>query len=131
MTDAIQLIGVIYKYAKMRNIPGPEFERIIVNSYDVAWQMQGNSKGSNVGASKKKPFAQLMKDAKKQKLDGDKSARALEEPIPISTFNAIQSYGLMQLSDKYFCEEKTGGTKPASEVQQLFKGSSTNAREHQ
>ena len=37
MTDAIQLIGVIYKYAKMRNIPGPEFERIIVNSYDVAW----------------------------------------------------------------------------------------------
>ena len=39
MTDAIQLIGVIYKYAKLRGIPGPEFERIIVNSYDVAWQL--------------------------------------------------------------------------------------------
>lgn len=37
MTDAIQLIGMIYKFAKMRNIPGPEFENIIVKSYDLAW----------------------------------------------------------------------------------------------
>ena len=66
MTDAIQLIGVIYKYAKMRNIPGPEFERIIINSYDVAWRLQGSGKGSGGGLAKKKPFAQLMKDAKKQ-----------------------------------------------------------------
>ena len=57
MTDAIQLIGVIYKYAKMRNIPGPEFERIIVNSYDVAWKIQGNGKGGGAGLTKKKPFA--------------------------------------------------------------------------
>ena len=26
MTDAIQLIGIIYKYAKIRNIPANEFE---------------------------------------------------------------------------------------------------------
>ena len=26
MTDAIQLIGIIYKYAKIRNIPASEFE---------------------------------------------------------------------------------------------------------
>ena len=57
MTDAIQLIGVIYKYAKMRNIPGPEFERIIINSYDVAWRLQGNGKGGSGGLAKKKPFA--------------------------------------------------------------------------
>lgn len=57
MTDAIQLIGLIYKYAKMRNIPGPDFERIIVNSYDLAWQLQSNGKTSGGGLAKKKPFA--------------------------------------------------------------------------
>ena len=37
MTDSIQLIGMIYKFAKVRKIPGPEFEKIIVKSYDLAW----------------------------------------------------------------------------------------------
>ena len=45
MTDAIQLIGVIYKYAKLRGIPGPQFERIIANSYDYAWQLESKGKG--------------------------------------------------------------------------------------
>ena len=51
-----------------------------------------------------------MKDAKKQRQDGGlggPSGKSLEEPpISISTINAIQSYGLMQLSDKYFSEER-------------------------
>ena len=39
MTDAIQLIGLIYKYAKMRRIPASEFEEIIKRSYDMAWSL--------------------------------------------------------------------------------------------
>ena len=50
-----------------------------------------------------------MKDAKKSRQDGmgGPSAKSLEEPpISISTINAIQSYGLMQISDKYFSDDK-------------------------
>ena len=39
MTDAIQLIGIIYKYAKIRNIPANEFEQIIMRSYEIAWKI--------------------------------------------------------------------------------------------
>jgi hypothetical protein len=40
------LIGIIYKYAKTKNIPASAFEQIIVRSYDVAWNMEEKSKGS-------------------------------------------------------------------------------------
>ena len=46
VTDALQLIGIIYKYAKTKNIPASAFEQIIVRSYDVAWNMEEKSKGS-------------------------------------------------------------------------------------
>ena len=40
LTDSIQLIGLIYKFAKAKNISAGSFEQIIANSYDVAWKNQ-------------------------------------------------------------------------------------------
>ena len=49
MTDSIQLIGTIYKFAKMRRIPASEFEKIISRSYEKAWKLseRSHAKGKN------------------------------------------------------------------------------------
>jgi len=33
MTDAVELIGLIYKLAKLKDIPASDFEQIITRSY--------------------------------------------------------------------------------------------------
>ena len=44
MTDSIQLIGLIYKFSKMRNIPAQDFEQIIIRSYEVARDLHSKDK---------------------------------------------------------------------------------------
>ena len=107
MTDAIQLIGIIYKYAKIRNIPANEFEQIIMRSYEIAWKLQSNRKGTVSKSTKPPPFADLLKEPKKNQLLGKDGEPTQYYALPMATANAIQSYGLMQIADNYFGEDHT------------------------
>ena len=59
--------------------------------------------------NKPPPFADLLKESKKNQFlgkDGGPGKPTQQYALPMSTANAIQSYGLMQISDSYFGEDQ-------------------------
>ena len=49
MTDAVSLIGLIYKYSKQKRIPVESFEKIITKSYEAVWNISDKDKGRKSG----------------------------------------------------------------------------------
>lgn len=95
MTDSIQLIGLIYKFSKMRNIPAQDFEQIIIRSYEVARDLHSKDKN---GQNKQQQLPDLMKEIKRlnQENGGAANMRNFQQDaMPNATVDAINSYGLV------------------------------------